>query len=334
MKLMSSVALLSAAVMSAQSHANVHSSHQVYLVEQQAAQTFSSKTEVLASVFADFCATERSDSAPVTQAWHQAMLSWMALQGQERGPVAALEQSWNIQFWPDKKNTTGRKMAALIRQKREWLPDDISQQSVTVQGLGAIEWLLYDPASDLQANSKTCKTGTAIARNLQNNAKAIALAWKENPWQTLDQAGWYAEYIALLSNQLDYSMKKLSRPMAKIGKPRPYFSESWRSQTSLSNLKSNVVAMEKLYLANGKGLDAILRARGKIQLADSIKTQFATVLETWPSQNSLFGLLKSKQGYQSVMAQFNKLEQLNYLVHEEVAIELGVVIGFNATDGD
>ncbi|WP_374144802.1 imelysin family protein [Vibrio sp. NTOU-M3] len=334
MKLMSSMALLSAAVMSAQTHANVHSSHQVYLVEQQAAQAFSKKTENLASVFADFCATERSDSAPVTQAWHQAMLSWMALQGQERGPVAALEQSWNIQFWPDKKNTTGRKMAALIRQDREWLPDDISQQSVTVQGLGAIEWLLYDPASDLQANSKTCKTGTVIAQNLQNNAKAIALAWKENPWQALDQAGWYAEYIALLSNQLDYSMKKLSRPMAKIGKPRPYFSESWRSQTSLSNLKSNVVAMEKLYLANGKGLDAILRARGKIQLADSIKTQFATVLETWPSQSSLFGLLKSKPGYQTVMAQFNKLEQLNYLIHEEVAIELGVVIGFNATDGD
>ena len=45
-------------------------------------------------------------------------------------------------------------------------------------------------------------------------------------------------------------------------------------------------------------------------------------------------LLQSKEGYRVAYAQYNKLEQLKYLIHEEVAIKLGVVIGFNATDGD
>jgi predicted lipoprotein len=57
-------------------------------------------------------------------------------------------------------------------------------------------------------------------------------------------------------------------------------------------------------------------------------------LETWPEENSLFEALQTVDGYRMVLAQYNKLEQLKYLIHEEVAIELGVVIGFNATDGD
>ena len=63
-------------------------------------------------------------------------------------------------------------------------------------------------------------------RLLDNKAQIIADSWAENPWKSLEVTEWESEYISLLSNQLDYSMKKLSRPLAKIGQPRPYFSES------------------------------------------------------------------------------------------------------------
>ena len=129
-------------------------------------------------------------------------------------------------------------------------------------------------------------------------------------------------------------MKKLSRPLANFGKPRPYFAESWRSETSMLNLKANIVGMQALYLAEGDGLDALLRKRGKVQLADSITQQFDSSLVTWPTDESLFDMLQTKEGYRKAYAQYNKLEQLKYLIHEEVVIELGVVIGFNATDGD
>jgi predicted lipoprotein len=92
--------------------------------------------------------------------------------------------------------------------------------------------------------------------------------------------------------------------------------------------------MELLYFANGNGLDALLREQGHADLADRVVHQFAMALDTWPADKSLFAALQSKNGYRMVLAQYNKLEQLKYLIHEEVAIELGVVIGFNATDGD
>ncbi|HDZ3731167.1 TPA: iron-regulated protein A [Vibrio harveyi] len=311
-----------------------HISQNVYEVEFNAVQAFVTQTTKLEQSLTEYCASQMKGDAQIKQQWHQTMLAWMALQGQERGPATALEQSWNVQFWPDKKNTTGRKMSVLTKSDQIWSAEDISTQSVTVQGLGALEWLLYDKASSLSTNSNTCATSVAIAENLNNKASIIADSWAQNPWKSLDMTEWKSEYISLLSNQLEYSMKKLSRPLAKIGKPRPYFSESWRSQTSLSNLKANLEALQALYLANGSGLDALLREQGHSELADRVVHQFDMALDTWPEDKSLFAALQTKDGYRMVLAQYNKLEQLKYLIHEEVAIELGVVIGFNATDGD
>lgn len=311
-----------------------HISQSVYEVEYQSAHSFLNQSQKLKQSFSTYCQAENRDQTAVKQQWHETMRAWMALQGQERGPARALEQSWNVQFWPDKKNTTGRKMSLLTNAAHAWSTEKISTQSVTVQGLGALEWLLYDESSTLASNDLTCSTGVSIAQNLQDKAQIIADSWAQNPWKSLKKTEWDSEYISLLSNQLEYSMKKLSRPMAKIGHPRPYFSESWRSGTSLANLKANLQSMQALYLANGGGLDSLLREQGKVELADRVARQFELTLDTWPEEKSLFTALQTVDGYRNVLAQYNKLEQLKYLIHEEVAIEIGVVIGFNATDGD
>lgn len=309
-------------------------SQAVYEVEFQSAQHFLKQTSTLEQAFRAYCSADTKDDRQLKQYWIDTMQAWMALQGQERGPESALEQSWNVQFWPDKKNTTGRKMSALIQADTAWSAEQLSTQSVTVQGLGALEWLLYEDIPTLETNSTTCATGVAIAENLNDKAQIIADAWVINPWKSLKLKEWQSEYVSLLSNQLEYSMKKLSRPLASVGQPRPYFSESWRSETSLFNLKSNLQSLQSLYIANGNGLDSLLRKQDKAQLADRITNQFDTALRTWPEDNSLFNALQSKDGYRMVLAQYNKLEYLRYLIHEEVAIELGVIIGFNATDGD
>ncbi|PFG56446.1 hypothetical protein ATG66_2779 [Vibrio sp. ES.051] len=318
----------------AQPDTTSHISQGVYEVEFQSAHKFLAQTAQLKRDLTAYCSSEMKDDVPAKLQWHESMLAWMALQGQERGPATALKQGWSVQFWPDKKNTTGRKMSVLTKSNLIWTADQISAQSVTVQGLGGLEWLLYDNASTLATNHNTCMTGMAIAENLHNKAQVIATAWAQNPWKSMQLTEWESEYISLLSNQLDYSMKKLSRPLAKIGQPRPYFSESWRSGTSLSNLKANLESLKVLYFANGNGLDALLRKQDKAPLANRVARQFELTLETWPEEASLFSALQTKDGYRMVLSQYNKLEQLKYLIHEEVAIELGVVIGFNATDGD
>lgn len=312
---------------------NQHVSHGVYEVELNSARLFRDESKKLTMDMQSYCDGEISRSA-LQGSWFRVMSKWMAIQGQGRGPEAALAQSWNIQLWPDKKNTTGRKMRAIFSSSKSWSQEEIANQSVAVQGVGAIEWLLFDQASPLTREDKTCKTAVAITENLAINAQEIGEAWEINPWSDLDEQQWYSEYISVLSNQLSYSLKKMTLPLAKFGHPRPYFSESWRSQASLQNLKSNILAMQRLYLAGGNGLDKVLRDKGNAYLADRIVRQFEFMIDTWPSEESLFELVQSKSGYQNVYSQFNKLEHLQYLIHEEVAVELGVIIGFNSTDGD
>ncbi|GAD80407.1 imelysin family protein [Vibrio ezurae] len=310
------------------------SKNAVYEIEKASAMAFYQETQGLSDALWGYCVSEQGSVSEVEQAWSKTMRSWMALQGQERGPEQALDLNWNIQFWPDKKNTLGRKMSDLLSQSQVWNKQSVSEQSVTVQGVGAIEWLLYDASSDLTSNSKTCQTAIAIGQTLQSHALTISDAWQTNPWLEFNAQQWRAEYVSLLSNQLDYAMKKLSRPLAKIGHPKPYFAESWRAQQSMEHLKYNVLALQRLYLAEGRGLDQLLRDNGSSQVADRIHQQFSYILSSWPQQQSVFELLHSKEGYQVVLNQYHKLEHLKYLIDENAAVELDIVIGFNATDGD
>lgn len=314
-----------------------HMSQSVYLLEYSAIQRFYKAALNLQTSFTDFC-TEKANKQQVRASWQEAFDQWMFLQGQERGPIRALEQNWNIQFWPDKKNTTGRKMVGLLARDQPITVSEIRQQSVAVQGLGAMEWLLYDLSSPLSQsetdNFTACQLGSVIAQNLVNNSEIIYQAWTENPWRNLEQTVWLSEYISLLSNQLAFAESKLVRPMANIGVPRPYFAEAWRSRSSLRSLEKNIEALQQLYHADQNGLDNLLRQRGFIDLAERVDTQFTGLLQNWPQQPDLFDFLQTKEGYREALGLKNKIEQLNYLINQEVAVSLGVVVGFNSTDGD
>ncbi|OEF29191.1 imelysin family protein [Vibrio rumoiensis] len=313
-----------------------NSQQQVHQIEEHFAQQFSSTVSNLQTSVSQYCSPEANMTLSDVQAkWLDSMHAWMSLQGQAKGPQEAVSLGWNIQFWPDKKNITGRKMEQLLQDNTLWNASSIAEQSVTVQGLSGLEWLLFDTNSEFsKGNKSACTLVNAVSDNLKNNAETIEQQWKVNPWASYDQDQWQAEYLGLLMNQLDFVLQKMSRPLAKIGHPRPYFSEAWRSKQSLALIKSNVAALRELYLANGKGLDALLRLKGNVDLADRLAAQFDQTLSTWPKESSLFDMLQTKDGYREALAQYNKLERIKYLLHDEAAVELGVVVGFNSTDGD
>ncbi|MCQ1057280.1 imelysin family protein [Photobacterium sp. DNB23_23_1] len=305
--------------------------HQQHLA---AANQFSAAASRLNTSMAALCQKDSTASLETVQlAWAHTMQSWMPFQGREKGSEAALALSWQIQFWPDKKNTTGRKLSQLLKQDNVWTVDDLTSQSVAVQGLGAVEWFLYDNPQALQSE-KGCQLAEAVTTHVNQSGNTLVSAWQENPWQTMTPELALGEYLGALNNQLDYSIKKLQRPMGKPGTPKPYQAESWRSGTSMMNLKTNVTAMQQLYLADGYGLDQLLRHKGYAETADRLVDQFTNLLATWPKEPSMTSMLKSREGYRQLIAIFNGLEYIQLTLQDEVAPELGIVVGFNATDGD
>ncbi|MGF1700786.1 imelysin family protein [Photobacterium makurazakiensis] len=306
----------------------IHQQHTV------AAETFSEAANQLSSSVDRVCRNYSDETLlDAQQAWQRAMQYWMFLQGREKGSEDALALSWEVQFWPDKKNTTGRKLTQLLDQDVNWTAALLSDQSVAVQGLGAAEWFLFEH-SELLKQPKACELAIAVGQHIAQSADQLESAWQTNPWQQLTPQLALVEYLGALSNQLDYSMKKLTRPMGKPGYPKPYQAESWRSGTSLINLKFNVEAMQQLYIAEGKGLDALLRSQGQFSTADRIAQRFQTLLDSWPTEPSIGEMLKTREGYRSLLKVSNSLEYIQIALQDEVAPELGIVVGFNATDGD
>ncbi|MGF1682368.1 imelysin family protein [Photobacterium minamisatsumaniensis] len=306
----------------------IHQQHTV------AAETFSEAANELSASVNRVC-RNYSNAALIDaqQAWQRAMQHWMFFQGREKGSENALALSWDIQFWPDKKNTTGRKLTQLLEQDVQWTATLLSEQSVAVQGLGAAEWFLFEH-SELLKQPKGCELAIAVGQRITQNAIQLEAAWQSNPWQQLTPQLALVEYLGALSNQLDYSMKKLTRPLGKPGFPKPYQAESWRSGTSLANLKFSVEAMQQLYIAEGKGLDALLRSKEHFSTADRIALRFQTLLDSWPTEPSMGEMLTTREGYRSLLKISNSLEYIQIALQDDVAPELGIVVGFNATDGD
>lgn len=274
--------------------------------------------------------TNKCLSAPLaakTQ-WSKTMQTWMYLQGGNISVPQADALSWKVQFWPDKKDTTGRQLKSVLRTNPNIDLADLKSQSATLQGLTALEWLLYEP----QLDQDRCSLATTVSVSLVDTSASYKQSLITNPWKGLNQAQWEKQYLSLVSDKLDRMSKKLSLPLANLGNPRPYFAESWRSQVSYQNLYSNLVALDELLHAEN-GLMTLLEPKDP-RLSTLIASTLSDTIATWPKEDSLFESIQTKQGYKLALSQLNKIDQLKYLINEQAAQELGIIVGFNSTDGD
>lgn len=306
-----------------------HLSMALYQIQHARSVSFYRASTELNSAVGAYCLSQQQ---AIIGPWRTAMERWMGLQGQERGPELALEQNWSVQFWPDKKNTLGRQMSGLMRNQPDISVEALSQQSVTLQGLGAVEWLLFDPATSAYSDEDVCQLMETITEHIVLTSTTIATAWQENPWGGLSDKEWQQEQFSLVNNQLDLMLKKLSLPLAKIGQPNPYFSESWRSESSYANLYANLEELQITLMAPN-GIVMSLRAIDS-PVAERIEEAISQTISQWPARETLFASLPSKNGYRQGLSAYNQLDYLNYLLSQEASAALGVSIGFNATDGD
>ncbi|MCL1483302.1 MAG: hypothetical protein MH186_03730 [Marinobacter sp.] len=90
--------------------------------------------------------------------------------------------------------------------------------------------------------------------------------------------------------------------------------------------------MQKFFLP---GLEKLLTAQGNSDLAERIHKQFGEVQEHFPAMDlALEPLLEDDNAYRSLQGLYVDLSQLATLVNGEAAASLGVIRGFNSSDGD
>lgn len=116
-----------------------------------------------------------------------AALAWARMEHVRFGPVVEENRYERIAFWPDPKGIGRRQVARAIRKRDSSLldPASLSQKSVALQGLTALERLLYGKTGERLAKRGEetrfrCGYALTIARNLHTVAGAIEAGWGED----------------------------------------------------------------------------------------------------------------------------------------------------------
>ncbi|NIB39900.1 imelysin family protein [Pseudomaricurvus alkylphenolicus] len=289
--------------------------------------------------------TSSDDIQTLQNRWHDSMAAWQSVQGIQFGPIRDNNTTWEMQFWPDKKNLVGKKLRALLKEDTQLTQEQLQKSSVVVRGLPALEYLLFDPAAG--EGQRNCEALSLIAQHQAQITQQLHNRWQQDYRQLMLTPGpdnpEYPEpmhavaviidsYASLLDQLRD---RKLTQALGlNSRKPRlnGYLLESWRSQTSRDNLKANLAAFEQLM--NSGGLSAYLQEKDHGALATELEQRIQAVQTALQaSDEPLFKLLQQQQPDNAIAIQ-EALTALHQTFKTDLPQALGIRLGFNDNDGD
>jgi predicted lipoprotein len=295
--------------------------------------------------------------AATKQAFNHAMESWQRAQPITLGPVTWQGRAERVQFWPDKSGVAARQVGRALHDQSPDLvaAGGLEGRSVALQSLATHERLVFEHGEAIASGKGSaqddyaCALAVAIARFQAALAADILEQWvaaggfrqsvitaaKGNShYSGADEMA--AGYLKSLSGTLDKAIRlKLERPLgASLEKARPKRAESWRSARSLDNIAANLETAEALYSVPG-GFGDQLKAADAEALDSGLRRSFAEAIEMARAIGRPLHLaVTDEELRQETQALLQHLKTLRLLITGPVAGEIGLVLGFNALDGD
>ena len=303
-----------------------------------------------------YCANPNDLAQPRAE-WRQTMAAWQHVQWVRFGPVVDNNDDWKIQFWPDKKNIVARKVNQLLARQEPVDTAAVASASVVVQGLSALELLMFDPqysqqfSTDNPVADKHCQLLVATSKHLVSTISNIYQQWEQPKFQ----ARWLGSIVdpestmhvdaeteavgAMLSQMEKVKLDKLGGPLGyknRNRQPNGYFAEGWRSHTSLANIKTNLLSIKVLIDNQGEyDLRRLLAAKGNDELADKIQTQINMCLSLVSAIDIPLSLAVMDVAHkQQLEALHQAVGELNSLLKSGLSSALDIKLGFNSNDGD
>ncbi|MFT5709041.1 MAG: putative lipoprotein [Oceanospirillaceae bacterium] len=287
------------------------------------------------------------------QQFKKSFQSWQKIQHIQFGPVTLLMRNFGLQYWPDKKNLGGRQLGMLLKNAEQnnapgsFDNDFFAKASVAVKGYPALERLLFDKKimAQLQSNPSYCRLMSAISKHVAENTQSISDEWQtelsnyeqyseDDTYESSLEAA--TEILKALVEPIEaISDSKIAAPLgSELSKMRWRKSESWRSEQSIHNLRSNVATLHNLYSGlEGVNTKQLLTENAAGALGAEIETNFQQL-------TNLLAQIKEPENMQYSQAQFLQLQQtqtqLKQLSSSLLAAmkPLEVNLGFNRRDGD
>ncbi len=310
------------------------------------------ESSALTTVLDTYCAAPETISrADVENQFHRLLDAWQSIQIIQFGPVHESKGTARFQFWPDKRGTGQRQLRAVLNNQDESVlePGALAQKSVALGDLQALEYVLFnDPEALSTPGSFACRYAQAIARRQTTQASELVSLWQDGGYRDqvvnaaggtdafFDEAEAAGRFLNSLAATIDIvRLQKLDRPMGlTLADARPKRTENWRSRRSLRNIQLNMESV-RLFLTVENGFGDLLTRIGKEATAQETEVLVAEIISDIESfDQSLSDLVEDAEARSDLESLLSKLRSLESLVRERLAPELGLVPGFNATDGD
>lgn len=114
-----------------------------------------------------------------------AVLAWSRIEHLRFGPVTEANRQDRFAFWPDPKGIGRRQVARALNAKDATVanPETLARKSAALQGLTALEYVLYGPGSEALSSDNPdrefrCGYALAIGRNVAGMARDIDAGWR------------------------------------------------------------------------------------------------------------------------------------------------------------
>jgi predicted lipoprotein len=313
------------------------------------------ETAALSDKVAALCQAPSSASLDASRkAFAATVAAWSKVEILRFGPIVEDRRYERLFFWPDAKGLGDRQIRDALAKRDESVtkPEALSGKSVALQGLPALEYLLYgDDAEALAAPSEEgafrCAFARAAAANSEAIAKSVAEDWREGspdeksflapgpnatPYRapkevTLELFKSFTAGIELVRDQ------KLGKPLGSSPEEaRPKLAAFWRSGQSLANAAGNLEGVRALF---AKGGLAQVVAGDSPGVEKSVLFDLSHAIEVLNGIGKPMAELVKDEGLRGkVEALRVSLKSAGKTAADAIARGAGLAFGFNAMDGD
>jgi predicted lipoprotein len=320
---------------------------------------FQHSAERLHASLQGWCATPATADAAEVQADFGGLIeAWSGIEFLRFGPLVAANRYERIYFWPDPRGITLRQVQGMLAQSNQPIPDaaGLAKQSVALQGLPALEYVLYRkdgllaPANaqadaGRENDARACAYAVAIAGNLAAVGDELGKEWAADgdyarqfaaPSSTnalyRNQQEVAGEAIKALSTGLQFARDVKLVPMlaADMKAARSSKAPFWRSGLSTRAMGAALEGMRQFYTAG-----SYIYTGDEAWIDGSIQHEMAQARDVLLAMHDkLDNLLGTGEGYRRFTLVSLILKNAKGMVDEHMAPAFGVRIGFNALDGD
>ena len=320
-------------------------------------ETLAKSTAALTGAIDAVCKQGGDENARMVAAvaFTETVRAWGALDFIRFGPVAREHRLERIFFWPDPRGFASRQLNQVLAARKPELlePGALSSQSVAVQGLTALEILLFDEKTPLgtgtdDAAKYRCALAGAIAANLNTIATEISTGWtgpdgyrmkmltpgSDNPLYK-DASETVREVTKAMAMGLELCRDRFILPelTAVTSKPprrvRLAFEASGLTGTYLA---SSIASLKELF--ETIGLDAYVPA-DKPWMVNFLPTAWKSMLSDVERLDSLRANERGSEAHLHALRKMRfDLSGIRQIIFKELAPNADITMGINELDGD